>query len=50
MPLSSSTMSVEAVRAQIHSIEDARPEGKTGTEAGSKILNTTPANYHPKKK
>jgi hypothetical protein len=49
MPLSSSTMSIDAVRSQIHSIEDARPEGKTGTEAGSKILNTKPANYSKKK-
>jgi len=42
-------MSIEAVRAQIHSIEEARPDGKTGTESGSKIRDTPDANYHPKK-
>lgn len=45
MPMSSATMSLEAVKSQIHSIEDARTEGKTGTESGSKILNTKPAIY-----
>lgn len=48
MPLSSSTMSLEAVKSQIHSIEDARSEGKTGTESGSKIFNTKPAVYKKK--
>jgi hypothetical protein len=50
MPMSSSNMSIDAVKAQIHSIEEARPEGKTGTESGSKILNTPNATYHSSKK
>jgi hypothetical protein len=51
MPMSSSNMSIDAVKAQIHSIEEARPEGKTGnSSSSSKILNTPCADYHPKKK
>jgi len=38
-------MTIEAVRSQIHSIEEARAEGKTGTEQGSKILDTKDAVY-----
>lgn len=45
----SSTLTIEAVRSQIHSIEEARPEGKTGTESGSKVLNTKDAVYRGKK-
>lgn len=45
----SATQSIESVRNTIHSIESARTEGKTGTESGSKILNTPDANYKSKK-
>jgi hypothetical protein len=50
MPMSSSNMSIESVKATIHGLESARPEGKTGTESGSKILHTTNATYSGKKK
>jgi hypothetical protein len=37
--------SIDSVKATIHSLESARSEGKTGTESGSKILNTKDAIY-----
>lgn len=42
-------LTIEDAKKQIHSIEEARAEGKTGMEQGSKILNTKDATYHGKK-
>ena len=40
-----STNTIEGVKAQIRSIEEPRAEGHSGTQTGSKILNTPNATY-----